>query len=215
MAEQSQRLRGANMDIDLATPPGEIPWLQDPCPWNTVEGTDVHHCAVKNVSICPHFGGIEALDIVLCSYPGLSRFDRVRTDGYSISTDLAKLDVAAIHEYLSQRSYWAQGRPLEVMQRAIENSLCFGVYDGEKQAGFARVVTDCATFAWLCDVFILEDYRGRGLGKWLVESVVSHPALANMRRIYLATFDAHELYRRYGRFETLPGPEYWMVRRLQ
>jgi GNAT superfamily N-acetyltransferase len=203
------------MDIDLATPPGEISWPQDPCPWNVAEETSAHRCAVKNVSICPHFGGVEALDTVLCSYPAPSPFHQIRPDGYTISADRAKLDIAAIHEYLSQRSYWAQGRTLEVVQRAIENSLCFGVYEGASQAGFARVVTDYATFAWLCDVFILEQHRGRGLGKWLVESVVNHPALAGIRRIYLATFDAHELYRRYGGFETLPGPEYWMVRRLE
>lgn len=138
----------------------------------------------------------------------------LESDGCTISTDKTKLDVAAIHEFLSERSYWAAGRPRSVIERSIANSLCFGVYDGEKQAGFARVVTDYATFAWLCDVFILEDYRGRGLGKWLVEAVISHPALAGLRRICLATYDAHELYRRYGGFELLPAPENWMVRRL-
>jgi GNAT superfamily N-acetyltransferase len=213
--EPNHKLRGANMDIDLATPPGAITWTQDRCPWNAAEGADVHRCAVKSTSICSHFGGIEALDTVLCSYPAASPAYEIRRDRYAISTDRARLDVDAIHAYLSERSYWAEGRPRELVERSIENSLCFGVYDGEAQAGFARVVTDYALFAWLCDVFILEDYRGRGLGKWLVESVVGHPVLANIRRIYLATFDAHELYRRYGGFETLPGPEYWMVRRLE
>lgn len=203
------------MDIDLATPAGAISWAQDRCPWNAAEGNDAHRCAVKDTSICPHFGGIEALDTVLCNYPAASSFRRARHDGYSISTDRGKLDLAAIHAYLSERSYWAGGRPREIMEAAIANSLCFGVYKGDAQAGFARVVTDYATFAWLCDVFILEDYRGRGLGKWLVESVVSHPVLVQLRRIYLATTDAHELYRRYGGFEALPGPEYWMVRRLE
>ncbi len=86
-------------------------------------------------------------------------------NGYAISTDKTKLDVDAIHAYLSERSYWAEGRPREVMEKAIANSLCFGVYDGERQAGFARVVTDYATFAWMCDVFILEDYRGARVGQ--------------------------------------------------
>ncbi len=108
----------------------------------------------------------------------------LQRDGYTISTDKARLDISAIHEYLSERSYWAEGRPREVVERAIENSLCFGVYEGERQAGFARVVTDYATFAWLCDVFILEDYRGRGLGKWLVETI-SCASLVGCSQAYL------------------------------
>jgi GNAT superfamily N-acetyltransferase len=139
----------------------------------------------------------------------------VERDGYTISTDKTKLDVDAIHAYLSERSYWAEGRAREIVEQSIANSLCFGVYEGTRPAGFARIVTDYALFAWLCDVFILEDYRGRGLGKWLVETINAHPVLANIRRIYLATYDAHELYRRYGGFESLPAPEYWMVRRLE
>ena len=87
---------------------------------------------------------------------------------YSISTDQAKLDVDVIHEILSQRSYWAQGRPRELVEKTIENSLCFGVYRGDDQVGFCRVVSDYATFAWLCDVFILDDYRSLSLGKWLI-----------------------------------------------
>jgi len=136
-------------------------------------------------------------------------------NGFMISTDKAKLDIAAIHEFLSQRSYWAEGRPLDVLEDAIANSLCFGVYDGGRQAGFARVVTDFATFAWLCDVFVLEDYRARGLGKWLIETISTHPALANLRLFVLATRDTHELYRRYGGFEALPSPEFWMRRRRE
>jgi GNAT superfamily N-acetyltransferase len=133
-------------------------------------------------------------------------------DGYSISTDKAKLDVGLVHEYLSERSYWAQGRPLDVVETSIEHSICFGVYDGDRQVGFARVVTDHATFAWLCDVFILESHRGCGLGKWLVECVVAHPDLREFRNFLLATRDAHELYRRYGGFESLEKPEKWMRR---
>lgn len=135
-----------------------------------------------------------------------------RPDGYSISTDKARFDVGLIHNWLSRRSYWAEGRPFEVVRRSIDASLCFGVYAGREQAGFARVVTDGATFAWLCDVFILEEHRGRGLGKWLIESVVGHPDLQGLR-VYLATRDAHELYRRYGGFQALPAPDRWMVRR--
>jgi GNAT superfamily N-acetyltransferase len=121
-----------------------------------------------------------------------------RRGNFLISTDPALLDLPAIHDYLVNRSYWAQGRPPEVIQRSIENSLCFGLYESGRQAGFARVVTDQATFAWLCDVFILEPWRGRGLSKWLMECILSHPGLQGLRRIVLATKDAHELYRRYG-----------------
>jgi GNAT superfamily N-acetyltransferase len=134
-------------------------------------------------------------------------------DGFSISTDKSKLDVGVIHEYLSERSYWAQGRPLDVVQKAIEHSVCFGVYDGDRQVGFARVVTDYATFAWLCDVFILESHRGCGLGKWLIARVAAHPDLRGLKIFLLATSDAHELYRKYGGFDSLEKPEKWMKRR--
>ncbi len=100
-----------------------------------------------------------------------------------------------------------------MVQRSIEHSLCFGVYHGTQQVGFARVVTDYATFAWLCDVFVLESHRGQGLGKWLIESVVAHPDLGGRVSLLLATRDAHELYRRYGGFEIVPVPEKWMIRR--
>ena len=144
-------------------------------------------------------------------------FIEQRRHEHTLSTDPARLQVAVIHEYLSCHAYWAQGRPLEVVRRSIEHSLCYGIYrmdaqGREQQVAFARVVTDYATFAWLCDVFVLEPERGEGLGKWLVESVVSHPDLQNIRRLLLATRDAHELYRRYGAFENLPNPERWMIR---
>lgn len=135
-----------------------------------------------------------------------------RQGRFLISTDPALLQIDVIHNFLSNVSYWAQGRRLEVVKTSIENSLCFGIYSEGKQVGFARVVTDYATFAWLCDVFILPEQRGNGLGKWLIECVVSHPALARLKRMILATQDAHELYRRYGDFVTLPNPERWMVR---
>jgi GNAT superfamily N-acetyltransferase len=134
-----------------------------------------------------------------------------RRDNYLISTDRSKLQIEVIHHYLSEVSYWAKGRPLDVIKTSIENSLCFGVYEGDRQVGFARVVTDYAFFAWLGDVFILEDQRGKGLGKWLVQSVINHPGLKTVQRFILATHDAHELYRRYGQFETLPHPERWMT----
>ncbi len=136
-----------------------------------------------------------------------------RRDGYLISTDKTKLDLNIIYTFLTQSSYWAQNRPFEVMQKSIEHSLCFGVYAADgSQVGLARVVTDYATFAWLCDVFILESHRGHSLGKWLIETVVAYPDLQGFRNFLLATRDAHELYRRYGGFETLPTPEKWMKR---
>lgn len=130
---------------------------------------------------------------------------------FLISTDRSRLDVAMIHDFLSRRSYWARGRELEVVKRGIENSLNFGVYRQDQQIGFARVVTDYATFAWLADVFVLEEHRGRGLGKWLVEVILSHPQLQGFRRWALATRDAHELYRNFG-FHELMRPERWMER---
>jgi GNAT superfamily N-acetyltransferase len=132
---------------------------------------------------------------------------------YTISTDQTRLNITLVHKYLSQDSYWGLGRTLESVQRSIQNSLCFGVYQGEQQVGFARVVTDYATFSWLCDVFILESHRDRGLGKWLVATIVEHPDLQSAQQFLLATRDAHELYRQYGGFEDLPMPEKWMVRR--
>jgi GNAT superfamily N-acetyltransferase len=133
-----------------------------------------------------------------------------RRGEYLISTDKTKLESQAIFDYLSQSSYWAQNRSLEVVERSICNSLCFGVYLSEKQVGFARVVTDHATFAWLCDVFILPEYQGRGLGKWLVETIASDPEIRGL--FLLATKTAHELYRRYGGFTELQAPERWMSR---
>ena len=129
-----------------------------------------------------------------------------------ISTDRSRLDIAYVHRYLSEECYWAIGRSRAVVEKSIANSLCFGVYDGDRQMGFARVVTDYATFAWLCDVFVDAAYRGQGIGKRLVETVVAHPGLQGMRNFVLATRDAHELYRQHGGFEALPAPERWMAR---
>ena len=134
-----------------------------------------------------------------------------RRDGYLISTDASMLDLEVVHGYLS-RSYWAAGVPEDVVRRSIENSLCFGVYRGEEQAGFARVVTDRATFAYLADVFVLEEHRGQGIGTWLVEVILSHPDLQGLRRWMLATRDAHDLYRRYA-FTELARPAIFMERK--
>jgi GNAT superfamily N-acetyltransferase len=131
---------------------------------------------------------------------------------YSISTDQNRLDLKMIHDYLSNHSYWAKGRSFEIVKRSIENSLCFGLYKQQEQIGFARVVTDYATFAWLADVFILEEYRGLGLAKWIVSVVMSHSSLQNLRRWILMTRDAHELYRRFG-FAELPDSS-WCLEKL-
>ena len=132
---------------------------------------------------------------------------------YVISTDRSGLDVDLIHDFLSRSSYWAEGRSLDTVQKSLAHSLSFGMYRGAEQVGYARVVTDYATFAWLCDVFILESHRGQGLGKWLVESVAAHPELQGPGIFLLATRDAHELYRRYGGFEALEIPGRWMSRK--
>ena len=137
----------------------------------------------------------------------------IQRDGYVVSTDKARVNTALVHDFLSRTSYWARERPLPVVQRSIEHSLCFGVYAGAQQVGFARVVTDYATFAWLCDVFILESHWGLGLGKWLIECIVAHPDLQGLGLFLLATRDAHELYRRYGSFQPLAQAERWMIRR--
>jgi GNAT superfamily N-acetyltransferase len=134
--------------------------------------------------------------------------------GYTVSTDPSLLDFEMIYDYLSHRSYWAQGRPREMQEQAMRNSLCFGVYASDgRQAGFCRVVTDYATFAWLCDVFVLESERGKGLGKLLVQAVVDEPKLQGLRNFILATRDAHALYQRYGGFNRLNKPDHWMERR--
>ncbi len=124
---------------------------------------------------------------------------------YVVSDDPARLDVASVHNYLSGRSYWAPGVPRQTVERAIANSLCFGLYQGEAQVGFARVVTDRATFGYLCDVFVEEGHRGAGLGRWLVECVLAHPELQGLRRLCLMTRDAHSLYAPFG-FRALPDP---------
>jgi len=129
-------------------------------------------------------------------------------DGYLISTAPERLDLDAIHAYLV-RSYWSEGIPKSVVERSIQGSLCFGLYKGNEQVGFARVISDRATFAYLCDLYVLESERGKGLSKWLLETLLEHPDLANLRRFTLATRDAHGLYARYG-FTPLARPQIFM-----
>lgn len=134
-----------------------------------------------------------------------------RRDDFEISDDRSRLDIKLIHEFLATKSYWAIGRDAETVERSIENSLSFGVYKDGSQVGFARVLTDYTTFAWVADVFVLKEHRGRGLSKWLMEVILAHPDLQGFRRWVLATKDAHELYRKFG-FKELKRPERWMER---
>lgn len=132
-------------------------------------------------------------------------------DRYTISTEKPRLDVELIHRFLSEESYWARGRSRTQVERSIEHSFCFGAYAGGEQVGFARAVTDAATFAWLADVFVVAGHRGRGVGKQLVEAALGHPDLADVYRWILGTADAHDLYRRYG-FTELHGSSRFMAR---
>ena len=132
--------------------------------------------------------------------------------GYTVSTEKERLDRGAIHEFL-RGSYWAKGIPRELVDRSIENSLCFGLYDGEPLIGFARVITDKATFGYLADVFILESHRGRGLATWFMEVIMAHPDLEGLRRWMLVTADAHGLYRKAG-FTAPSKPERIMEKLL-
>ena len=139
-------------------------------------------------------------------------FERRRED-FTVSTDPGRLDVHAIHAFLVT-SYWAEGILREVLERALRNSLCFGLYDGEgRQIGLARVITDGATYAYLCDVYVLPEWRGRRLGTWMMECVMAHPDLQGLRRFTLVTRDAHELYRPFGFTEiAAPGRHMEIVR---
>jgi GNAT superfamily N-acetyltransferase len=129
---------------------------------------------------------------------------------FTISTAKELLDIQIIQDYLANDAYWAKGIPISIVEKSIENSLCFGVYDQEReQVGFARVISDYATYAYISDVFILEAQRGKGLAKWLMECIMAHPDLQGLRRWNLATRDAHGLYARYG-FTPLRFPERWM-----
>ena len=126
------------------------------------------------------------------TYPSWQR------DEYEIDTDPARLDLDLTYRFLSEEAYWSQGVPREILERAVGNSMVFGAYKDGGQAGFVRVVSDKATFAWICDVFVLPEHRGQGLGKYLMECVMAHPDLQGLRRWMLATRDAHGLYQQYG-----------------
>jgi len=130
---------------------------------------------------------------------------------FEIDTDNNRLDLDLIHRFLSEESYWAGNRTFEQTKTAIENSICFGVYDGERQIAFARVVSDKATFAYIGDVFVIKEYRGRGVSKKLMAAIIAHPELQGLRRWVLATRDAHRLYEQFG-FTELKHPDRWMER---
>jgi ribosomal protein S18 acetylase RimI-like enzyme len=127
---------------------------------------------------------------------------------YSVTADRRRMDVDAVHGFLA-RSFWARGISKDLVAKSIAHSLCFGLFDDQAQIGFARVVTDLSTYAYLCDVYVLEQYRGQGLGKWMIEFVMAHPDLEGLRRFQLVTRDAHGLYRRFG-FQTPANPDRYM-----
>ena len=127
----------------------------------------------------------------------------------TVSTDKSKLDIDLIHAYLCDESYWAKGIPRDVVERSIEHSLCVGAYEGERQIGFARAVTDYAVFAYIADVFVIESHRGRGVSKMIMQAIMEHPSLQGLRRWSLVTSDAHALYAQFG-FVPLANPEKYM-----
>lgn len=137
----------------------------------------------------------------------------VQKEAYLISTDPSKLDLPYIHQYLSVKSYWAEGIPFDVVRRSIENAVCFGLYYQSQQIGFARMITDEATFGYLADVFVDTAFRGRGLSKWMMEVILSYPSFQNLRRIMLATRDAQGLYAQFGFVHPANEKEIMYIRR--
>lgn len=138
------------------------------------------------------------------------KIENYSLEKYLLTTDPQKTDINAVCEMLG-KSYWANTRDRETIEVSINNSLCFNLYYENKQIGIARMITDHATFAYLCDVYIEEEHRGHGLGKWLVECILAHPSFKNIKRIDLSTRDAHELYRKFG-FSAVPKPENLMMK---
>lgn len=130
-------------------------------------------------------------------------------EGYSISTDTSKMDVPVIHAYLSNESYWSKNIPYHIVEKYVKHSLNFGVFYQDKQVGYARVITDFTTIAYLGDVFILQEHRGKGLSKWLMQTIMEHPELQGLRRWILATADAHGLYKQFG-WTPMKAPDRWM-----
>jgi GNAT superfamily N-acetyltransferase len=125
---------------------------------------------------------------------------------YCLSTDKSRLDIDVIHHYLSVDSYWAKGIPRHIVEKSLAHSWCFGIYHGNDQVGFGRLTTDYSTFAYLADVFVLPAHRGKGLSKWMMACIMAQPEISGMRRIMLATSDAHGLYAGFG-FKPLDAPE--------
>lgn len=130
-------------------------------------------------------------------------------DGYELTTDVTRLDLDRVHTWLSTQAYWAMGRERDVLDRAVEGSRVYGVLQGAETVAFARAVTDGATFCWVCDVFVDEAHRGRGLGQRMVDAILHDMGAIGVPRFVLATLDAHEVYKRSG-FEPLAGPDRWM-----
>ncbi|PKN97175.1 MAG: GNAT family N-acetyltransferase [Chloroflexi bacterium HGW-Chloroflexi-5] len=128
---------------------------------------------------------------------------------FTITTDKSKMDLATIHRFLSEESYWCKNVPVKRVKKAMDHSLNFGVFHGDRQVGYARVISDFSSVAYLGDVFILKEFRGQGLSKWMMETIISHPELQGLRRWILLTADAHELYRKYG-WTNIKNPEKWM-----
>lgn len=147
-------------------------------------------------------------------------YQEITVENFFISTDPKKLDIDLIYNFLSLQSYWAKNIPRNIVEKSLLFSLCFGIYELTTQStikhmvGFGRVITDYATYAYICDVFIIQDYRGKGLGKFLIQTIKSHPELQNLRRWSLVTKDAHGLYRQYG-FKELANPENYMEIKVQ
>ena len=133
-------------------------------------------------------------------------------EGYYISTDKTKMDLNFIHDYLCNKSYWAKGRSMDLVKKSMDNSMCFALFEGDRQLGFGRVATDFVVFAWLMDLFIDPDYRGRGLGRFLLQQILEHPELQQVNGIGLRTEDAHRLYKKFG-FEQIESPDTWMLRK--
>lgn len=135
----------------------------------------------------------------------------VKDGDYTVSTDKSRLDISVIHDFLAKESYWAKDIPVSVVEKTLAGSLCFGLYYRDRQIGFARLITDLASFAYLADVFVIPAYRGKGLSKLLMRAILEHPELQTLRRWLLVTQDAHELYRQFG-FTEVPNPEKFMQR---
>src|SRR5690349_20294911 len=131
-------------------------------------------------------------------------------DGYRMTSDADEIDLDRVHRWLSEQSYWAAGRPYETVARSIKGSVPYGIFAGDEQVSFGRVVTDWTTFAWICDVFIDQEHRGRGLGTWLIDSIVEDLSADGVTRFLLSTRDAHEVYQRCG-FSSLEGDKRYMV----